>query len=69
MLAACDSGTDECEAAERRFQAFLAAHRSCQTDADCTTVGDCGPHIVHEPVNVDAAEEAARLQLESCETG
>lgn len=64
-----DDGLVPCAVAEHVFQAFLATHRSCTDDADCTTVGDCGPFIVHEPVNVAGAEEAARLQRETCHTG
>ena len=64
----CDQD-DLCEAAQEAFQDFLSEHRSCDTATDCTHVGDCDPHIKHEPVRVDAATEARRLQLQTCGSG
>jgi len=55
-----DSSPTEPSASEQ-FESYLAANLSCESDADCVIIGDCGPNADFRAVRADAAEEAYRL--------
>lgn len=51
------------------FQAFVAAHASCEKDSDCAVVGDCGPNADFTAVRADVADEAYLLMERRCNGG
>jgi len=56
-----DQWTDMCEPHRSTTSAFLAAHRDCAVDADCTVVGSCSGGFGFAAVSASAAEQAQAL--------
>lgn len=57
-----------CGRAAAAFVAFVAGHRDCQEDVDCTIIGDCGPNADFTAVTLSAASEGVRLMQARCAT-
>ncbi len=55
-----------CEARSKAYKDFLAAHRACSVDPDCTVIGDCGPNADFAAVRSDSSTEARALQQARC---
>ena len=67
MSDAGDASTGlSCEQRNARFEALVADHQSCELDADCAVIGDCGPNADFRAVRADIADEAYRLMNERC---
>jgi hypothetical protein len=65
--ASTDGGSPTaCQLIDQAFEAFLAANRGCDEDADCRIIGDCEPNVDWRAINESAADQGYSLMAARC---